>query len=158
MRYKDVKRIIDNWDPMFLWSCGCPPDEYDFESRDIWEAILNNYDLDSLTDLIFNRFEQDQTMDSCRTIAEKLLKQKGGRTVLCYYCPLLKREITEIYCSDINMVAFGSISPKQKTLTIKDRIDTKIVKSICLSCDYLYWQKEDLNFFYIQSFCECSYT
>ena len=45
MRYIEVKKIIDGWDPLDLWWCGCPEDEYDSEIEDIRKEIKKNDDI-----------------------------------------------------------------------------------------------------------------
>ena len=141
MRYKEVKKIIDNWDPMNLRCCFCPPDEYDREIKKIWEASKNKSDISQITQVIFNCFNEFQKIDQCRPIAEKILCLENGEPELQYHCPLLDRIITETYCSDINMFVLGGRQLKSD----KDHIACEKAFSICTNCDNFFWQKEDVK-------------
>ena len=149
MRFKDVKRIIDEWDPINLLSHMCPPDEYDSETREIWKAALGINEVKPLAKSIFKCFNRNfgdfkNYTDDCNVIAEKILKLSGDRAIQIYHCPLLRREISEDYCSTIIMIALGC---KNVPVEEKDPIDKKVAINICLACENLLWTKEDLKGF-----------
>ena len=48
------------------------------------------------------------------------------------YCPLLSREITETYCAEVNLVAFGIC----KSEMIDDIIIRTEAEKICEKCRY----------------------
>ena len=117
MRYKDIKRIIDGWDPMDLQCCGCPVDEYDIDTKRIWAAVLCNGDLGAgyLDFFIYNQLCENygsecQTMLACRVIAGKIEGLRGDKTIQHYFCPMLNQEISEDACSDENMKAIMFLS------------------------------------------------
>ena len=148
MRFKDVKRIIDAWDPIGLLSIDCPPDEYDIESKEIWKTAQSNADVDYMSKFIYEylyeRFsEHSQTLDECRTIASKISKLEGDRITLQYLCPLLVREITEDYCNDVIMVALGCT---QAHVEDKDSFDKKVAFSTCNNCENYYWDDNEYTF------------
>lgn len=51
---------------------------------------------------------------------------------MIYRCPLLRRDIDEAYCYEVNMVAF-EIATKS---FIEDDIDRKIAQDTCSQCPY----------------------
>ena len=109
-RYVEVKAIIDEWDPLSLWSCMCPPDEYDSEIvRVIHEARL-----------------------VCRDKATQILAlRKEGLKGM--FCPLLKKEITDYYCARINMLIYGG-APLSATLW-DDMADVENAETFCDICE-----------------------
>ena len=81
--FKRIKNIIDAWDPIELLVIHCPPDEYDEISHELDKTIANGVDVDALTDSIFILFEQafgaptfNKSLDECRKIAQKILKEE----------------------------------------------------------------------------------
>ena len=42
MNYENVKKIIDEWDPIGLLALGCPPNEYDLEIKLIVNQLKGN--------------------------------------------------------------------------------------------------------------------
>ena len=48
------------------------------------------------------------------------------------YCPLLSREITETYCAEVNLVAFGICKPEM----IDDTIVRTEAEKICEKCSH----------------------
>jgi len=147
MRFKDVKMIIDKWDPMNLWRCGCPVDEYDNESQEIWKAALSNSGTEHLAKFIYdllNEYFCDycQSLNACKVIAEEVSMLEGERTVLQFHCPLLKQEISEEYCSRINMEALY----RGNLLTANgESIDKTEVAKTCRDCTHLFWTDEIIN-------------
>ena len=145
MRYKDVKRIIDEWDPMDLWCCGCPLDEYDSESRDIWQAALKSSDPDNIAHYIYTRYSEElkrigrpTTMEKCKSIAERISKLDGENEVLQYNCPLLNRTITENYCCTLNMYAtYGD-----NHIARNEPVTRRSIAENCVICEHLYWTDE----------------
>jgi len=142
MRYKDVKRIIDEWDPMDLWCCGCPLDEYDSESRDIWQAALKSSDPDNIAHYIYTRYSEElkrigrpTTMEKCKSIAERISKLDGENEVLQYNCPLLNRTITENYCCTLNMYAIYG----DNHLARNEPVTRREIAESCVICEHLYW-------------------
>ena len=82
MSYEKVKLVIDQWDPIELLATHAPSDEYDTESKDIFEAIGENEELSvcELSKLIFNvfikSFDEDvfvKTLGECREISKRIL-------------------------------------------------------------------------------------
>ena len=47
-----------------------------------------------------------------------------------YYCPLLKEEISESYCYEINSVAFGLCKPS----LIDNIIERSAARAVCEKC------------------------
>ena len=153
MRYKDVKRIIDEWDCLgLLGSCGCPPDEYDIETYPIWKAAFDISDAKSLSFTIYDIFHQYfgdtfnyyRTVKDCKDVAEKILKLEGEKIELNYICPLLEQEISEAFCCDINMVAVGNCTQ----MSMYEKIDRDTLKrgaTVCVSCENSYWGKDELS-------------
>jgi len=145
MRFKDVKRIIDEWDPMGLLGIGCPPDEYDIESKEIWETAQYSTDIDFVSTFIYKYLhkmfgEHCQTLEACKIIANKISKLEGERITLKFFCPLLRREITEDYCSDLIMVALGCT---KMSVENKDPFDIDVAISICKNCENYYWDYDE---------------
>lgn len=60
-------------------------------------------------------------------ILERLIGLEDNR----YMCPLLKKEISEGYCYDVNMVAYGFI----KTTAIDDELPIG-ASEVCMECQY----------------------
>ena len=131
MRYIEVKTIIDEWDPLNLWSCMCPPDEYDSEIVEIRDKAMKCNDVAQL-----GKFIQDtcgkKDINECNSIAERILALDKSE-IKPYYCPLVNRHIDDHYCSNINMVAHGSVSPKNRMFQ-SDKIEVETAKSHCLEC------------------------
>ena len=48
-----------------------------------------------------------------------------------YFCPLLKNDITNSYCYDINSVAFGLCKPS----LIDNAVDRKVAEPVCEKCE-----------------------
>jgi len=48
MLFYKVQRIIDEWDPLRLWSCGCPSSEYAIEAWEIYRILKGDERSDSL--------------------------------------------------------------------------------------------------------------
>jgi len=138
MRYKDIKRIIDKWDPEDLWWCGCPLCEYDIDSKNIWVEAQRNPNFNSLSLYIYNRYKRDQSLDDCRLIASKALRLDGENAVIQFDCPLLNRMITEDYCSELNMEAIFADDYRARGEPIKRR---DIAKS-CVKCENFYWTND----------------
>jgi len=73
-----VMYIIDKWDPMQLWMCGCPVDEYNTEAYDIFMILTNNRGIDELNECIKNNLMNEKKcnkfVDVCMEISMKLLK------------------------------------------------------------------------------------
>ena len=138
-RYVEVKAIIDEWDPLRLWSCMCPPDEYDSEIvRAIREA--SDYgDVDRMADLLLGLFyeeiDESRNHDAplvCREKAEQILTlRKEGLTGM--FCPFLKKEITDYYCARINMLIYGG-APLSATLW-DDMADVENAETFCDICE-----------------------
>ena len=79
--YEKVKSVIDQWDPIELLATHTPSDEYDSESKEIFEAIGKNEDLTvcELSKLIFDVFIRGfgedvfvKDLKVCQKIAEKI--------------------------------------------------------------------------------------
>ncbi|MGL6221017.1 MAG: DUF1871 family protein [Lacrimispora sphenoides] len=82
LSYTDIKSIIDEWDPIELLITHAPPDEYDYETNEIFETIQKNHNISAndLTNIIFrvftNKFGSDtftKDAEECQEIAEKIL-------------------------------------------------------------------------------------
>ncbi len=82
LSYTDIKSIIDEWDPIELLITHAPPDEYDCETKEIFDTILKNHKISAneLTNIIFrvftNNFGSDtftKDVEECQEIAEKIL-------------------------------------------------------------------------------------
>ncbi len=82
LSYTEIKSIIDEWDPIELLITHAPPDEYDYETKKIFDAIQKDHNIcaDDLTNIIFrvftNEFGSDtftKDAEECQEIAEKIL-------------------------------------------------------------------------------------
>ena len=80
--YERIKRAIDMWDPVELLVTHAPPDEYDCESREIFEAGKGNNSLciNDLARLILDVFTRNfgsdvfnKKLEECREIAKIIL-------------------------------------------------------------------------------------
>jgi len=58
------------------------------------------------------------------------IREDYGEQII--YCPLLKREIYEAYCYEINSVRIRAVKPE----ILQDEIDRKDMDKYCLSCKY----------------------
>lgn len=67
--YNKVKSIIDTWDPIELHITHAPPNEYDYESREIFNAIkgFGNVEPD-LAQIIFNTFAKEFGNDTFKKV------------------------------------------------------------------------------------------
>jgi len=145
MRFKDVKRIIDKWDPLDLWCCHCPLNEYDIDSRAIWRAALENSNESFLYAYICDYYAESfrcmriPTADSCLAVAQQISKLEGDKTVLHFTCQLLKREISEDFCCTLNMEALYS---GRKSFKDGEPIDRADIHKTCIGCKNLFWTKE----------------
>jgi hypothetical protein len=82
LSYTYIKSIIDEWDPIELLITHAPPDEYDYESKEIFDAIQkhNKICAEDLTNIIFRVFTNEfwgdtftKNAEECQEIAEKIL-------------------------------------------------------------------------------------
>ncbi|WP_312502280.1 DUF1871 family protein [Lacrimispora sp.] len=82
LSYTDIKSIIDEWDPIELLITHAPPDEYDYETKEIFDTIQKNHKISAndLTNNIFRFFTKNFGSDTftkdaeeCQEIAEKIL-------------------------------------------------------------------------------------
>lgn len=87
--FDKVKTVIDEWDPIELLSIHCPSDEYDEISMELSQILICNIDIELLGKEIYNLFVQafgismfDKNMDECKIIAQKIMNQSGGGTVI----------------------------------------------------------------------------
>ena len=174
MFYKEVKKIIDEWDPMHMWSCLCPPDEYNSEIKRICEVVNDDSSVEYITNVIFDIFDSYSdvrkfAMSEFEDIANKIhaIKNKQSTPI---YCSFVKRDITEKYCTSINMLLFGGCSIRigDEDLYSVDITDDEFFENeeiidfenedfdewteddflnlynVCKNCIYLFWQKEDI--------------
>ncbi len=81
--FRQIKSIIDAWDPIELLIIHCPNDEYDEISMELKKRIAERVDLDSLANAIFDLFVQafgiptfNKSLDECRKIAQKIMECK----------------------------------------------------------------------------------
>ena len=175
MFYKEVKKIIDEWDPMRMWNCLCPPDEYNSEVIRICNAVNNDSSVEDITNVIFEIFDSYSDvrkfeMSEFEGVAKKIhaIENKQRMNV---QCSLLKRDITDKYCTAINMLLFGGCSLQlddednylvdimdDEFFTNEEIIDFENdeikkwteedflnIYDVCKDCKYLYWQKEDIK-------------
>jgi len=231
MRYIEVKKIIDKWDPLHLWCCGCPEDEYDSEIEDIRKEVKKNDDIEHITKYLYDMFinsgyyifiegcreiaekislspikemndmdylsnvindafgevrgrnvqkkccdeiagkilknkrktinsiadiingtllrdEKEikpKAMEKCREIAEEILNLDRN-TVIRHFCPYLNRKITDHYCCNMNMLAFGwgGVSPNNRMFR-KDNIKRDTAASFCENCENLQMGKDEFE-------------
>ena len=54
--YLIIKKVIDEWDPAWLLEDGAPEDEYDFESKEIADNIMNINNVELLKKYIYELF------------------------------------------------------------------------------------------------------
>lgn len=80
MSFEQIKIIIDDWDPLELLSIHCPSDEYDTESKAIWEKVQYIENTNQIGNVIFNEFTMafgedvfKKSMADCLTIAQKII-------------------------------------------------------------------------------------
>ncbi|MGO0061488.1 DUF1871 family protein [Brevibacillus fluminis] len=79
MQFEKIKLVIDKWDPLRLLASEAPPDEYDLESRAIFQAantITSPEELAVLIQQVFIRFFGESispSYDSCLLAAQKIL-------------------------------------------------------------------------------------
>ena len=80
MTTENITRIINEWDPIDLFACGCPEDEYKFEIEDIEKAMRSNLSQEELASEIFDIFTVyfghdvfTKSIDECMEIAKSLL-------------------------------------------------------------------------------------
>jgi len=78
--FEEVKKIINEWDPLDLLTLDCPDDEYESEIQRIVSAtILNGNHADKLAEkineILYKAFEEDfKRTNNCLQIADKILK------------------------------------------------------------------------------------
>ena len=88
-------------------------------------------------------------MDRCREIAEKVLSVEGyDQTASLYFCPLLKREITEEYCCTVNMIeVMGCVNyvAVDKDPTLGRKKKPNFAERDCLKCEHFYWSGESIE-------------
>lgn len=77
--YDEVKSIIDEWDPAEFYGT-VPSDEYDSESRKVFEALQCNKEIPELSLAIYNIFLKAfgdevfrKNMEECTAVADRLL-------------------------------------------------------------------------------------
>ena len=79
--YGRIKKTIDDWDPIELLITHAPPDEYDSESREIFNMLQNADTMDTQTlsqaihDVFSRRFGSNvfiKGLEECSTIAQKI--------------------------------------------------------------------------------------
>lgn len=80
MNFIMVKKIIDNWDPVELLATHSPSDEYDSETQEIIDAIINNTVgevAQIIQDVFINAFGNDfftRSLDECMAIAKEIIQ------------------------------------------------------------------------------------
>ena len=79
-----IKTLIDQWDPIKLLCCHAPPDEYDYETREILAEVnqLNEISVIELSEIIYHTFEESfgtdvfkYSIDECFDIAEAIISK-----------------------------------------------------------------------------------
>jgi len=80
--YAVIKKTIDEWDPIGLLVIHTPADEYDSESKGIFDRLseLTFTSIEALANIIFEVFVKSfgddvfiSGFDECKKIAEKIL-------------------------------------------------------------------------------------
>ena len=175
MFYKEVKKIIDEWDPMGMWNCLCPPDEYNSEIIRICNAVNNDSSVEDIVNVIFEIFDSYNDvrkfeMSEFEKVAKKIHAIENKQRINVQ-CPLVKRDITDKYCTAINMLLFGGCSihlddeddylvdiTDDEFFTNEEIIDFENdeldnwteddylnIYCVCKDCKYLFWKKEDIE-------------
>lgn len=86
MTFEQIKVVIDNWDPIGLLEGEAPPDEYDIESRAIFEeakGITSPEDLAKIIQRVFTRFFGESlspSYESCLLASQKILQSSFDLT------------------------------------------------------------------------------
>ena len=82
--YAVIKMAIDEWDPIGLLIIHSPADEYDSESKGIFNRLseLTFISIEALANIIFEVFVKSfgddvfiSGLDECKKIAEKILTE-----------------------------------------------------------------------------------
>lgn len=77
-----IKNAIDAWDPIELLITHAPPDEYDGESKEIYNILQLTHNIDAnelsqiISDIFSRRFGNDvfnKTLEECGTVAQEIL-------------------------------------------------------------------------------------
>jgi hypothetical protein len=82
MTFVDVKKAIDTWDPIELLKINAPSDEYDIESKKIYDSIKLMSNITQIGQVIYKVFYTmfgkksfDKSLDECLEIA-KIIKEE----------------------------------------------------------------------------------
>lgn len=80
--YNVIKKVIDEWDPVELLCIHTPSDEYDSESKEIFDEMnkLEFIEVGIVANIIFSVFSKSfghdvftSTIYECRTVAQKII-------------------------------------------------------------------------------------
>lgn len=79
--FDEVKKVIDEWDPIGLLCAHCPPDEYDDISMMLSEVLNCNMSVEFVAREIYTLFIQafdsstfNKGSDECISIARKIVE------------------------------------------------------------------------------------
>lgn len=82
----DVKKIVDKWDPIELLAMHAPPDEYDSESKKVYNLAVANPTISTLElgEIIYTVFIKSfgndvftNTLEECKEVANDILNFKS---------------------------------------------------------------------------------
>ncbi|MEM1485862.1 hypothetical protein V6615_13470 [Oscillospiraceae bacterium PP1C4] len=80
--YSNIKKIIDDWDPVELLITHAPPDEYDGETKEIFASlhISDSINVHIVSKIIFDTFSKrfgsdvfTKNLKECEIIAKKII-------------------------------------------------------------------------------------
>ena len=80
--YDVIKKVIDKWDPVELLCIHAPSDEYDSETKEIFDEMnkLEFIEVGIVANIIFSVFSESfghdvftLTIGECRTVAQKII-------------------------------------------------------------------------------------
>ncbi len=85
--YAVIKKTIDEWDPIELLTTHAPADEYDSESRSIFDRAkeMTSASMEVMANIIFEVFIENfgddvfiLGIDECKKVANKILTVASG--------------------------------------------------------------------------------
>ena len=78
--FSEIKKVIDEWDPIELLVIHCPNDEYDDISLELAHKITDNFTVEYVAREIYYLFVQafgtptfNKTLDECKVAALKII-------------------------------------------------------------------------------------
>lgn len=75
MKTEAIAKVINEWDPMGLFSAGCPEDEYEYEIGELQNSVLKEDSEEVIAEKIYATFKK-QFGDILLTVQLRVVKKQ----------------------------------------------------------------------------------